>query len=227
VLDGCDLRWELLIVDDGSADDTQRVVGALLEREPRLRVHRLPCRRGQTQALAAGFALARAPLVATLDADLQCHPRDLPMLVGALGDADMAAGIRRRRQDSVSRSVASAVANGVRRLVLARDLRDLACPLRVMRADALATLVARGMLFDGAHRWLPALFQLAGFRVVQRNVEHHPRLAGRSKYTTLGRLLPIAREIVKVAALKSAGTPARPRAERSSTGAARLPDTRG
>src|SRR5262245_47613635 len=194
VLDAAGLAWELIVVDDGSADDTPARLAALATAEPRLRWLRHPARAGQTAALASGFRVARGALIATLDADLQCRPEELPRLVAALGDADLACGVRIGRQDPPSRRLASMLANGVRRLLLAPRLRDLACPARVMRASALARVVTLTPLFDGAHRWLAALFALAGLDVVQVDVEHWPRSAGVSKYTARGRLLPIAHE---------------------------------
>jgi 4-amino-4-deoxy-L-arabinose transferase-like glycosyltransferase len=200
-LDGAALTWELVIVDDGSADETPAVLAALAAAEPRLRPLRHVTRRGQTAALATGFAAARGELIATLDADLQCRPEELPRLLGALGDADLACGVRIGRQDPASRRLASMLANGVRRLLLAPGLHDLACPARVMRASALARLALVTPLFDGAHRWLPALFVLAGLRVEQLPLRHWPRQAGVSKYTTRGRLRPIARETGRVVVL--------------------------
>lgn len=191
-LDAAGITWEIIVVDDGSVDDTQATLAALAATEPRLRSIRHASRSGQTAALVSGFAAARGGLIATLDADLQCRPADLPRLVAALGDADLACGIRVGRRDPSSRRVASFFANGARRLLLAPGLRDLACPARVFPADALARLDTP--LFDGAHRWLPALFVLAGLRVTQLPVPHWPRRAGESKYTTRGRLVPIARE---------------------------------
>ena len=194
-LDPTGLAWELIVVDDGSMDDTSEILARLAAADPRLHPLRLPERRGQTAALAAGFALATGTRIATLDADLQCAPADLPLLLAALDGADLACGVRTGRHDPPSRRLASAISNLARRLMLARRLRDLACPLRVFDARALARMYALTPLFDGAHRWLPALFQLAGLRIVQRPVAHHPRRAGHSKYTTRGRLGPIAREV--------------------------------
>src|SRR5262249_11421599 len=140
-------------------------------------------------------------LIATLDADLQCRAGDLPGLLDALGDADLACGVRVGRQDPWPRRVSSALANGVRRLLLAPRLHDLACPARVMRASALERLAQVTPSFAAAHRWLPALFALAGLRVVQRPISHWPREAGTSKYTTRGRLWPIVRETGQVVRL--------------------------
>src|SRR5207253_906211 len=88
----------------------------------------------------------------------------------ALDGAALACGVRAARRDPPTRRLASALANAARRLFLAPRLRAMACPLRVFRAYALRRVGARGPLFEGAHRWLPALFHLAGARVVQRPV---------------------------------------------------------
>src|SRR4051794_30678290 len=186
-LDGAGLAWELIVVDDGSRDDTPRVLAQLAAEDPRVRGVRLEARAGQSAALIAGFRAATAPLIATLDADLQCPPRELPALIAGLGDADLACGVRADRRDPWRRRLVSGVTNGLRRCVLAPGLRDLACPLRVFRRDALAEVETMAPLFDGAHRWLPALFSLAGLRVVQRPVRHQARRAGTSKYTATGR----------------------------------------
>jgi len=197
-LDPLGIDWELVVVDDGSDDNTPAMLASLAASDPCVRPLRLARRSGQTAALAAGFEIARGELIATLDADLQCPPADLPRLIEALGDADMACGVRAGRRDPAARRVASMLANMVRRFVLAPEIRDLACPLRVFRASAIARLRESTSLFDGAHRWLPVLFVLAGLRVVQRPVAHRPRTAGVSKYTTRGRLIPIARETGRV-----------------------------
>jgi 4-amino-4-deoxy-L-arabinose transferase-like glycosyltransferase len=200
-LDPLGIAWELIIVDDGSVDDTPARLAELAARDARVRSLRLDPGGGQTAALVAGFRAARGELLATLDADLQCPPTDLPALLAALGDADLACGIRSSRHDPPSRRIASALSNVARRLVLAPEVRDLACPLRVFRARALADVERVTPLFDGAHRWLPALFVLAGLRVVQRPVAHRPRVAGVSKYTTRGRVLPVLRDLCRVLAL--------------------------
>ncbi len=200
-LDPAGVAWELIVVDDGSTDDTPAVLGRLGAADARLRVLRLPQRRGQTAALRAGFRAAAGSVIATLDADLQCPPGELPALLAALDGADLACGVRAGRRDPLGRRIASGISNLVRRCLLAPRLRDLACPLRVFRADALARVEDELPLFDGAHRWLPALFTLAGLRVVQRPVIHQARTAGVSKYSTAGRAGPVARETLHVLGL--------------------------
>src|SRR5690349_10440204 len=124
-LDPLGIAWELVVADDGSTDDTPAVVARLAAADPRLRTVRLPGRSGQTAALVAGFRAARGDRIATLDADLQCSPADLPALLDALGDADLACGIRGPRHDPLSRRIASALANVARRALVARGVRDL------------------------------------------------------------------------------------------------------
>jgi hypothetical protein len=204
-LDPCGLAWELVVVDDGSVDDTAARLAAVSSRDPRVRAISLGTSHGQTTALLVGLRAARGEYLATLDGDLQCSPAEIPALLDALLDplraADVACGVRMRRHDPPARRFASALANLARRAVLAPAVRDLACPVRVFRRSAFEDVAGTTPLFDGAHRWLPALFELAGQRVVQRPVAHYERTAGTSKYTNRGRVRPIAREARMVARL--------------------------
>src|SRR5205814_1220812 len=106
--DPLEIAWELIVVDDGSDDDTPALLARLAEAEPRLRPLRLTRQSGQTAALMAGFRAARGRLIATLDADLQCAPAELPALLAALERADLACGVRTHRNDPPSRRLASA-----------------------------------------------------------------------------------------------------------------------
>jgi 4-amino-4-deoxy-L-arabinose transferase-like glycosyltransferase len=200
-LDPHGIAWELIVVDDGSIDETPALLATLVEHDPRVRSLRFEHSRGQTAALVGGFRVARGEYIATLDADLQCPVDDLPILLGLLDHADLACGVRTGRRDPLSKKIASAFSNVVRRLVLAPGVRDLACPLRVFRRSALAEIERVTPLFDGAHRWLPALFGLAGLRIVQRPIVHQPRVAGVSKYTTRGRVRPVLHELGRVLAV--------------------------
>src|SRR5438045_5042090 len=98
-LDPIGVTWELIVVDDASSDGSAEILRRLAAIDPRLRSLHLPHRSGQTAALAAGFAIARGDRIATLDADLQCPPADLPALLAALEGADFACGVRTGRND--------------------------------------------------------------------------------------------------------------------------------
>ena len=192
-LDGARLEWELVCVDDGSVDGTGAALAGAMASEPRLRAVRHARRHGQTAALATGFALARAPAIGTLDGDLQNDPGDLPRLLSVLrdGDWDMVTGCRASRRDGPLRRLSSRVANVVRDAVIHDGIADVGCSTRVMRRDCLA----RVKLYDGLHRFLPALFLIEGFRVRQEPVNHRPRAAGRSKYGVGNRLWRALRDL--------------------------------
>ncbi len=184
VLASTGLDWEIVCVDDGSGDDTAARLAAARADEPRLRPYRHERRSGQTAALATGFAQARGDLIATLDGDLQNDPADIPRLVEALQDCDMVTGWRRRRHDSPVRRLSSRIANSVRSAVLHDGIVDVGCSTRVFRRACLERI----KLYDGMHRFLPALFMAEGFSVRQAPVNHRERAAGRSKYGVGNRL---------------------------------------
>jgi glycosyltransferase involved in cell wall biosynthesis len=176
--------WELLIVDDGSVDETPGTLADLAAREPRLRAFRIPTRRGQSAALAAGIGLARGEIVVTLDADLQNDPADIPRLLDALEGWDVVSGVRVRRRDTWLRRAASRVANAVRRWVLEDGISDVGCSLKIYRRAVLEGVPS----FNGFHRFLPVLAQMGGARVREFPVHHRARLHGESSYGVRNRL---------------------------------------
>jgi glycosyltransferase involved in cell wall biosynthesis len=122
--------------------------------------------------------------VATLDADGQNDPHDLPRLLDATPGVDCVNGIRRTRRDRWDKRWASRLANWIRRRVLGDSVEDIGCSLRVMRAETLARI----KLFRGSHRFLPALLAMEGARILEIPVAHRPRLHGESKYAIRDRL---------------------------------------
>ena len=132
----------------------------------------------------AGFRAALGELVATLDADLQNDPADLPKLLAALDHADVVNGVRANRQDSWVRQLSSRIANGFRNWVTGESVSDVGCSLRVMRREYLDGVT----MFRGMHRFLPTLLRLRGARVTEIPVTHRPRRHGESKYGIGNRL---------------------------------------
>ena len=195
VLDAFSFESELIFVDDASADDGRTVVGLLAARDARVRLLLVSPHAGQSAALEAGFRAARGELIATMDADLQNDPADLPALVAAMSEADCACGIRVGRRDRWLIRLASRIANRVRRRVLGDGIEDIGCSLRVMRRD----LLMRVKLFRGAHRFLPVLLALEGARIVERPVRHRARRHGRSKYGVWMRLRVVWADLLGVA----------------------------
>lgn len=186
---------EVIFVDDESRDDGRAVVGQLAARDARVRLLQLTPHAGQSAALEAGFRAARGELVATMDADLQNDPADLPALIAALAEADCVCGVRTGRRDRPSTRLASRIANRIRRRVLGDAIEDIGCSLRVMRRE----LLVRTKLFRGAHRFLPVLLALEGARIVERPVRHRPRRHGRSKYGVWMRLRVVWADLLGVA----------------------------
>jgi dolichol-phosphate mannosyltransferase len=181
--------FEIIFVDDGSSDETARLIQALADRDPRVRLVRHGRRCGKSQAVRTGVLAARAPWIATMDGDGQNDPADLvPMLQAAWAadsSAPLVAGIRVRRDDPWPRRVATRIANGFRAAVLGDRCPDTACGMKVFRRNDFLLLPC----FEGMHRFLPALFQRYGRPLVNLPVNHRARRKGNSKYTNWGRAL--------------------------------------
>jgi glycosyltransferase involved in cell wall biosynthesis len=178
VLDAHWTRAEVIFVDDASTDGGFSWLRALAAADGRVRVLRFARHAGLTAALEAGCRRARSPIVVTMDSDLQNDPADIPRLVAALAAADVATGIRVRRDDPWLKRVSSRIANAVRNAVTGETVRDSACTLRAMRRECAAALPS----FNGMHRFLPTLMRLSGFRVVEVPVGHRARRFGSSKF---------------------------------------------
>jgi dolichol-phosphate mannosyltransferase len=178
--DEAGLEAEVLVVDDGSADATPRVLAGLAG--PRLRSLRLDPNRGRAHAMAAGMARARGCAVAVMDADGQYDPRDLPAMLGALhAGADVVNGRRVDRADGAWRRFVSAAYNAlVIRAVLDGAHADANSGLKVVRRDALDRLAFEPARMRRAHRFLVPWAEARGLRVVEVPVRHYPRVGGRS-----------------------------------------------
>ena len=179
------MDYEFLLVDDRSTDGSTEELELLAGADPKLRVLILDRHGGQSAALLAGIRAARAPLVVTIDADLQNDPADIPAIVALLGKHDVASGVRASRQDTRLRRIASRISNRARRLALGDPCTDIGCSLKGYRAELLDDLPA----FDGLHRFLPLLALRGGGSYAEITVGHRPRTRGASKYNIRGRFL--------------------------------------
>jgi dolichol-phosphate mannosyltransferase len=175
---------ELILVDDGSTDDTWERIAEARRADGRVRGLRHARSRGQSAALWTGFKASRSEVIATLDGDLQNDPADLPKMLTELTSCDMVCGVRTQRHDAALRRISSAVARWARKAVLGVDFRDSGCNLRVLKRSVLETLPP----FDGLHRFMPILAQGGGAVVREMPVTHHPRTAGLTKYGIGNRL---------------------------------------
>jgi dolichol-phosphate mannosyltransferase len=180
--------YEMIFVDDGSTDDTAAILLKLKGALPALRVLRHSFRSGQSAAVASGVRAARAPWIATLDGDGQNDPADIPKLIAARdenrGFALVMGNRKGSRRDTVYRRLQSSIANGVRSGLLGDGTPDTGCGIKLFPRDLFLELPR----FDHMHRFLPALFQRHGARVISVPVSHRPRLRGTSKYGMLNRL---------------------------------------
>ncbi|MEB3202659.1 MAG: glycosyltransferase family 2 protein [Synechococcus sp.] len=174
------LGFELVLVDDGSKDNTAHLLSGLAAEIPELVAVLLRRNYGQTAAMAAGFDASSGAVIVTLDGDLQNDPADIPLLIQELDQGfDLVSGWRHQRQDgAIKRLLPSLIANRLIAQVTGVRLHDYGCSLKAYRREVLSDLNLYGEL----HRFLPALAFIEGARISEVKVSHHPRLYGTSKY---------------------------------------------
>ena len=173
-------RFEVLIIDDGSTDSTPSLLTDALTKYAWLRVLRFKENSGQSAAFEAGFAAAAGEFIATIDADLQNDPEEIPRLLPLLDqhNVDMITGWRKDRHDTPFRKWQSRQANRIRNWVTQECVQDSASSLKIYRAHAI-----KGMkLFRNAHRYFPTLVKMRGYTVLEPPVKPSPRHAGAPKY---------------------------------------------
>lgn len=181
VLDSVDQTWELILVDDGSRDNSLAVLNELVVKDPQ-HVRVIVFRRnfGQTAAIAAGIDNAAGEVVILLDADLQNDPADIPMLLAKLDEGyDVVSGWRKDRKDTyLTRTLPSNAANWLISVVTGVHLHDYGCTLKAYRRDALTGF----RLYGEMHRFIPVFAHAVGANITEIPVHHHPRKYGKAKY---------------------------------------------
>lgn len=194
---------QIIIVDDGSTDATADELATLRSTRPHLFTPRHDTPQGQSASLHTAIHAAQAPLICTLDADLQNDPADLPRMIELLHQsrADLVQGDRSaNRQDHVLRKAATGVGRLARQLIVGDRVRDTGCATRVLRAEMARRLPLHR---PGMHRFIPACVAGFGGKVIETPVNHRPRLEGKTKYGTglLKRGLPGLRDCFTVRAM--------------------------
>jgi glycosyltransferase involved in cell wall biosynthesis len=174
------LDYEVLLVDDGSADGTFECAAELPRARPEVRVLGLRRNYGQTAAMAAGIEHARGSVIVTMDGDLQNDPADIPQLLSKLDEGfDMVVGWRHDRKDKLwTRKVPSRIANWLIGKVTGVPIKDNGCSLKAYRAEVIKQIP----LYSEMHRFIPAMASMAGSQIAQIRVRHHARRFGSSKY---------------------------------------------
>jgi glycosyltransferase involved in cell wall biosynthesis len=175
------IDFEIVFVDDGSGDGSFTILTAMAEQDSRIKVVGLRRNFGQSAAMKAGIDWSTGDVIVTMDGDMQNDAADIPMLLARLDEGyDAVLGLRAKRQDHlIFRKVPSLIANWLIRKVTGTPIRDLGCTLRAMRRELAEALP----LYGEMHRFVPVLAQQYGARIVQVPVKHHPRRAGKTKYT--------------------------------------------
>ncbi len=196
--------YEIIIVEDGSTDDTFEKLAALQERDAHLRIIRFRRNFGQTAAFAAGFDRARGRFIITADGDLQNDSRDIPAMVeqAEREGADIVAGWRRDRKDPfLNRRLPSMIANWIISNTTGVKLHDYGCSLKVFRAEVVKPL----RLYGEMHRFLPAIASEMGVTIAERVVNHRARAHGRSNYG-ISRTIRVVLDLLTVKFLISYST---------------------
>lgn len=174
----------VLFINDGSTDRSRQRILEVCSRHDHFYHLGLARNSGLSAALKAGIEATWSPYVGYMDADLQTTPQDFNLLFPYIRDYEMVLGIRAIREDSYIKKASSLVANSFRRMMTHDGIQDTGCPLKIMHTE----FARRVPLFNGMHRFLPALIQLQNGRVKQVPVKHFPRMAGKSKYNLWNRL---------------------------------------
>ncbi|MBI4247170.1 MAG: glycosyltransferase [Candidatus Rokubacteria bacterium] len=174
--------YEIVFVDDGSADDSAEILRALHAQDPTVRVVRFNRNYGQHVAVFAGLERARGDIVVTLDADLQNPPEEIPRLLAHVATGvDVVGGRRQSRRDPWPRRMASWLMNRMTSAIVGVRMRDYGCMLRAYRRPVVDHIVR----CQEIPRFIPALANTFAASVVEVGVEHRPRRDGRSKYGLL------------------------------------------
>ncbi len=180
-LDPLGKSWEIIFVDDGSADGSLDALRGLFERDPEhVRVVVFRRNFGQTAAIAAGIEYAAGEIIVLLDADMQNDPADIPMLLEKLDEGyDVVSGWRKNRQDNaLTRTLPSRIANALISRVTGVHLHDYGCTLKAYRREVITGF----KLYGEMHRFIPVYAHAVGAKILEVPVRHHPRKYGKAKY---------------------------------------------
>jgi glycosyltransferase involved in cell wall biosynthesis len=195
VLDGIGEPFELVFVDDGSTDQTFKVLSDIYEHDPRVHVIRLRRNFGQTAALKAGFDFAQGEIVFSMDGDLQDDPADIPLFLEKLKEGyDLVSGWRRDRKEPwLTRRIPSRIANWLMAKLSGVAIHDFGATFKAYRREILRDI----QLYGELHRFIPALASWAGASVTEIVIQNYPRRSGKSKYG-LGRTTRVLLDLLTI-----------------------------
>jgi glycosyltransferase involved in cell wall biosynthesis len=188
-------EWELVLVNDGSSDESEMILNEIAAADPLVKVIHLRRNFGQTAAMMAGFDFARGEIIIPIDGDLQNDPADIPLMLEKLDEGfDVCSGWRKDRKDNaLQRNIPSIMANRLISFVSGVRLHDFGCSLKAYRREILEGV----RLYGEMHRFLPIYARWHGARITEVEVRHYARQSGQSKYG-LERVLKVLADLVTV-----------------------------
>jgi len=178
-------KTKVLFVNDGSSDNSQQLIEEICDKKEDFSFINFEVNCGLSAAIAAGFNNTTTELVGYIDSDLQTAPEDFNLLLSEIGPFDLVTGVRANRKDSFVKNMSSTIANGIRRSFTHDGMDDTGCPLKVIKTEYAKKIP----MFNGLHRFLPAMILLQNGKIKQIPVQHFPRIAGEAKYGLWNRLV--------------------------------------
>jgi dolichol-phosphate mannosyltransferase len=178
-------KAKVLFVNDGSKDNSQLLIEKICKDNEEFTFISFEKNAGLSAAIKAGFDYTDTPWLGYIDADLQTAPEDFNILIEFTSEFDLVTGVRSQRKDSFVKNMSSTIANGIRRAFTDDGMDDTGCPLKIIRTD----MAKKIPMFNGLHRFLPAMILLQNGKIKQTPVRHFPRVAGVSKFNLWNRLL--------------------------------------
>jgi len=186
--------YEILFVDDGSGDGSSDELDRLAREHSQVRVFHFDRNYGKTCALEAGFRQSTGEIIIQIDGDLQQDSDDILKMLPYTNSHDVVCGWRQQRQDGFVKMLSSRIANRVRNCFTHDGMHDTGCSLKIFRRPVLERI----RLFEGMHRFFPALALMHGFTVTEVPVRHYPRIHGVSKYGMGNRLFKSLYDLIAV-----------------------------
>ncbi|MBS3114538.1 glycosyltransferase family 2 protein [Candidatus Woesearchaeota archaeon] len=179
VLNKLNKSYEIIFIDDGSTDNSFKILEKLYNKNKNIKIIKLRTNFGQTSALNIGFKNAKGSVIVTIDSDLQNDPKDIPKLLNKLKEGyDVVSGWRFERKDQISKVFLSKISNFLRSIVTKEAIHDSGCSLKAYKRECFADLEFYGEM----HRFIPTLLRWKGFKIGEVKVKHFPRKYGKSKY---------------------------------------------
>ena len=194
VADALTYNYEVIFIDDGSTDNSLKIIKDLAESEACIKYLSFDRNRSKSAALWAGFQFASGDAIITLDADMQNDPHDIPLMLQYYGEYDLVNGWRYKRQDTLSKKIGSRIGNGFRNILTYEQINDSTCCMKIIRAETAKKI----KMYRGLHRFLPTLLRLEGAKVIEVKINDRPRVRGISKYTNARRAISGFYDVIAV-----------------------------